>query len=186
MSQKLNRNRKRAPYPHIAIGLSLFLVCIGVFGAINKQLITFSTGTKNNCKFTSGQVQFLHHICAKKFQQLVEKHVREHLRSQFTARKKNSFNDYFGTKKIFIKNPLKDYVQKKVRGHNDRNAYKTTFNLHYRVKIHKNNLQHRKRSKLRSARELTVRASSLWNLWQTPINGSEAKKRFAVCDVSKS
>ena len=66
----------------------MFPVCIGISGETVKQLITFSTETKNNRIFTSDQLQFLHHMCAKKIQKLIEKHVREDLRIQFTARKK--------------------------------------------------------------------------------------------------
>ena len=47
------------------------------------------------------------------------------------------------------------------------------------IKNPKKNLQHQKRSKKRSARELTLCASSRWNPRQTPINGSEAKNE--VC-----
>ena len=51
----------------------------------------------------------------------------------------------------------------------------------------KNNIQHQNRSEKRSARELTVCASSRWNPRQTSINGSETKKtRFAVHGLSKN
>ena len=103
-TSKTESQQRGAPYRHIAIGHSLFLDCIGVFGAIDKQLIT---ETENKCKLTSDQVQFLYHICAKKFQK-TEKHVRGHLRTQFTARKKKSFNDNFCKKNNSIKIPIKD------------------------------------------------------------------------------
>ena len=49
---------------------------------------------------------------------------------------------------------------------NIKNPKKTTYNI-----------KNQKLSKTRCARELTVCASSRWNPRQTPINGSEAKKR---------
>ena len=38
--------KRGAPYSHIAISHSLFLVCIGVVGAIVKKLINFSEGNR--------------------------------------------------------------------------------------------------------------------------------------------
>ena len=66
----------------------------------------------------------------KKLQKLIEKHVREHIRTQLTARKTKSFNDNFCKKNNSIKIPMKDKVQKKVRSHNDRYAYKSTCITH--------------------------------------------------------
>ena len=46
-------------------------------------------------------------MCAKTFQKLIEKHVRGHPRTHFTARKKKSFDDNFCQKKQFYQNSNK-------------------------------------------------------------------------------
>ena len=49
--EKLNPIERGAPYPHIAMGHSMFLVCIGVSGAIDKQLFTFLEGKIKQTQF---------------------------------------------------------------------------------------------------------------------------------------
>ena len=75
---------------------------VSVGKSINNDSL-FSTETKTKCQCTSDQVQFLHHMCVKKLQKLIEKHVREHLRTQFTAREKKNFKDNFCKKTILSK-----------------------------------------------------------------------------------
>ena len=78
--------KKGAPYPHIAMGHYMFPVCIGVFGAIDKQFFTFAEGKTKQTQFHiwQGRVFTLH--LSKKIQTLIEKHdAREHLKTQFTA-----------------------------------------------------------------------------------------------------
>ena len=58
--------KREAPYPHIAMGHSMLLVCIGVCGAIDKQLFTFLEVTENKRSFTSDKVEFSQNICLKK------------------------------------------------------------------------------------------------------------------------
>ena len=80
-------------------------------------------------------------------------------------------------KKNSIKTPIKHWVQKKFRSQNERNAKKSTFLTQKSTKTTAYSIKNRKRSKLRSAGELTVCASSRWSPRKTPKNGSEAKKR---------
>ena len=81
-------------------------------------------------------------------------------------------------KKNSIETPMKHQVQKKVRSQNERNAEKATFITQQKsIKTTAYSIKNQKRSKLRSARELTVCASSQWSPRKTPKNSSEAKKR---------
>ena len=91
-------------------------------------------------------------------------------------------------KKNSIKTPIKHWLQKKFRSQNERNAKKSTFLTQKSTKTTAYSIKNRKRSKLRSAGELTVCASSRWSPRKTPKNGSEAKKKtkLAAHDVSKS
>ena len=80
-----SQKKRGAPYPRNAIGHSFFLVCIGVYGAIDKQLFTFLEGNRKQTQFHISQVQFLHYNC-KKFQKLTEKHdFREHPKTRLIA-----------------------------------------------------------------------------------------------------
>ena len=65
-------------------------------------------------------------------------------------------------------------------------VHENQFSLHIK-NPKKNNIQHKKRSEKRSARELTACANSRWNPRQASINSSETKRtRFAVHDLSKN
>ena len=46
-----SQQKRGTPYPHNAIGHSFFLVCIGVYGAIDKQLFTFLEGNRKQTQF---------------------------------------------------------------------------------------------------------------------------------------
>ena len=78
-------------------------------------------------------------------------------------------------KKNSIKTPIKHWVQNKFRSQNERNAKKSTFLTQKSTKTTAYSIKNRKRSKLRSAGELTVCASSRWSPRKTRINRSEAK-----------
>ena len=54
------------------MGHSRFLVCVDFYAeSIEKRKVTFfDSHTKK--KFASGDVQYLHHVCAKRIQKLIE------------------------------------------------------------------------------------------------------------------
>ena len=118
------------PYPHNERGQSMFLVCSDVSGGIEKYLFTFSTETKHECSFTSGKVLFLHRSSKKRFQNWLGNTTLEiiwysvHRKVQFQwqlQQKKKRFHHF----SYMILSP-----ENKVRRHNVRNEWKSTFTTH--------------------------------------------------------
>ena len=176
--------KRGAPYPHIAMGHSMFLVCIGVSGAIDKHFFTFSEGKIIQTQFHiwQGRVFTLH--LSKKIQKLIEKHeVREHLKNSVHRNVKN-FNENF-CKKQFHRNFYKTLSPEKSESKmNEMQKSQPPLHMKNPQKQQFTASENQKRSKLRSPTELTVCASSRWSSRQTPINGSEAKKRglrYTMC-----
>ena len=100
--------KRGAPYSHIAIGHSLFLVCIGVVGAIDKKLFTFFEGNRKQTKIHIWQDTVFTLQLFKKFQKLIEKHgARVHPKTQLIASLKQ-FQWQLLQKNNSFKSPIND------------------------------------------------------------------------------
>ena len=82
----------------------MFLVSIGVSGAIDKQIFPFFDWIKKQMQFYIWQGTAFTSKRAKKTQKLIGKRdIREHFKTQFIGTKKNSSNDNY-CKKEFHEN----------------------------------------------------------------------------------